>query len=58
MTKGVFTHFIKIHGLFAKVYNFRMMKDMCAVADLLGAYLPGSSPQFMDPGLALHITVC
>ncbi|KAF9265018.1 pyranose 2-oxidase [Marasmius fiardii PR-910] len=34
----------------------KMMKDMCAVADILGAYLPGSNPQFMDPGLALHIT--
>jgi len=34
----------------------RMMKNMCVVADLLGAYLPGSNPQFMDPGLALHIT--
>ncbi|TFK62263.1 pyranose oxidase [Pluteus cervinus] len=35
----------------------KMMRDMCAVADELGAYLPGSNPQFMDPGLALHITV-
>lgn len=34
----------------------RMMRNMCDVADLLGAYLPGSNPQFMDPGLALHIT--
>lgn len=27
--------------------DYRMMKNMCVVADLLGAYLPGSSPQFM-----------
>lgn len=33
-----------------------MMRDMCNVASYLGAYLPGSNPQFMDPGLALHIT--
>ncbi|KAG7098215.1 hypothetical protein E1B28_000183 [Marasmius oreades] len=39
-----------------KINDQRMMKDMCEVASLLGAYLPGSNPQFMDPGLALHIT--
>ncbi|KAF8322483.1 pyranose 2-oxidase [Clavulina sp. PMI_390] len=33
-----------------------MMNDMTNVANLLGAYLPGSEPQFMEPGLALHIT--
>lgn len=27
--------------------DHRMMKNMCVVADLLGAYLPGSNPQFM-----------
>jgi hypothetical protein len=27
--------------------DYRMMKNMCVVADLLGAYLPGSNPQFM-----------
>jgi pyranose oxidase len=38
------------------IHDQRIMRDMCATADLLGAYLPGSNPQFMDPGLALHIT--
>ncbi|TFK65323.1 pyranose 2-oxidase [Pluteus cervinus] len=36
--------------------DHNLMKDMCDVANLLGAYLPGSNPQFMEPGLALHIT--
>ncbi|KAJ7107426.1 putative pyranose oxidase [Mycena epipterygia] len=33
----------------------RMMKDMTDVANKLGAYLPKSEPQFMTPGLALHL---
>lgn len=34
----------------------KMMNEMCQVANMLGGYLPGSYPQFMEPGLALHIT--
>ncbi|KZP03746.1 GMC oxidoreductase [Athelia psychrophila] len=33
----------------------RMMNDMTDIANKLGAYLPGSEPQFMTPGLALHL---
>jgi choline dehydrogenase-like flavoprotein len=32
-----------------------MMDDMTNVANKLGAYLPKSEPQFMTPGLALHL---
>lgn len=32
-----------------------MMTDMTYCASKLGAYLPGSNPQFMAPGLTLHI---
>ncbi|KAG8690910.1 hypothetical protein FRC11_008209 [Ceratobasidium sp. 423] len=34
----------------------RMMLAMSDSANKLGPYLPGSTPQFMAPGLALHIT--
>lgn len=33
----------------------RMMADMTDVANNLGGYLDGSNPQFMTPGLALHL---
>ncbi|KZT36902.1 pyranose oxidase [Sistotremastrum suecicum HHB10207 ss-3] len=32
-----------------------MMADMTNVATKLGGYLPGSEPQFLEPGLALHL---
>ncbi|KAF8969196.1 pyranose 2-oxidase [Flammula alnicola] len=34
----------------------RMMKDMTTIANSLGSYIPGSEPQFMEPGLAMHVT--
>jgi pyranose oxidase len=34
----------------------RLMFAMCEAAKTLGDFLPGSYPQFMAPGLALHIT--
>ncbi|MFI9772957.1 GMC oxidoreductase [Streptomyces sp. NPDC052415] len=33
----------------------RMMADMQKVAAQLGGYMPGSEPQFLTPGLPLHI---
>ncbi|MFH9015667.1 pyranose oxidase [Streptomyces sp. NPDC017943] len=33
----------------------RMMADMQKVATQLGGYMPGSEPQFLTPGLPLHI---
>jgi pyranose oxidase len=34
----------------------RMMQDMTNIANYLGSYIPGSEPQFMEPGLAMHVT--
>lgn len=32
-----------------------LLSSMCDMALKLGGYLPGSEPQFMTPGLALHL---
>lgn len=39
----------------SKELAHQMMTDMCKVAHKVGGFLPGSEPQFMAPGLALHL---
>ncbi|KAL3432914.1 pyranose 2-oxidase [Aspergillus tetrazonus] len=38
-----------------RLESHKMMQDMEKVAGELGGYLPGSEPQFLAPGLALHV---
>ncbi|EPQ54178.1 pyranose 2-oxidase [Gloeophyllum trabeum ATCC 11539] len=33
----------------------RMMTDMCEMSSKIGGFLPGSNPQWMEPGLVLHL---
>ncbi|KAL4746045.1 hypothetical protein BDW72DRAFT_207697 [Aspergillus terricola var. indicus] len=38
-----------------RLESHKMMRDMEKVAGQLGGYIPGSEPQFLAPGLALHV---
>ncbi|TFK34951.1 hypothetical protein BDQ12DRAFT_706791 [Crucibulum laeve] len=37
-------------------HDQQMMRDMTDIANTFGGFLPGSEPQFLEPGLAFHIT--
>ncbi|KAI5838215.1 hypothetical protein DFP73DRAFT_531355 [Morchella snyderi] len=39
----------------ARAECHRMMEDMINVSQMLGRYIPGSEPKFMDTGITIHI---